>query len=125
MAVRRCGEGPGFLWKVIRRDGGGLFILAATPNRDQQRRMEVAAWGKRDHDPIQIWGPNLGGWDRSQIWDFVPVGNGFLIMSVDSDKCLNIPLGANPVDQEFLQQYTCARHANDTWRLERRLLECR
>lgn len=120
VAIRRCGSQPGFLWRIIRRDGGGLHILAAS-RADEERRMEVADFNKNNGGRIQMWSANIyGAGYRSQTWDFFPVaGGGSLIISVDSGKCLNIPLGTgSPLDQLFLQQFTCTRVANDTWTVE-------
>lgn len=86
--------------------------------------MEVADFNKNDGATIQIWGANAGNGFRSQTWDFFPVtnslngANGVMIISVDSGKCLNVPLGRNRLDQEVAQLFTCARVPNDTWRVE-------
>lgn len=106
-----------FLWKIVRRDGGGLFIISAM-DIDRERRMEVADFGKDNGAAIQIWGANVGNGYRSQTWDFFPATNGVMIISVDSGKCLNVPLGRNRLDQEVLQQFTCERRPNDTWQIE-------
>lgn len=120
VAVRRCGNRPGFLWKIVRRDGGGVHIIPAS--NGEERRMDVEGFSKNNHARIQIWSPNWHGQGfRNQTWDFFPAGDGtnFLIISVDSGKCLNIPLGTGtPLDQLFLQQFTCSRAANDTWTIE-------
>jgi len=112
-----------FLWRIIRHDGGGLYIRPAAAER-ADRRMEVADFNKSDGAAIQIWGANAGNGYRSQTWDLFPVTNpftgvnGFMIISVDSGKCLNVPLGRSPLDQEVAQLFTCARALNDTWRIE-------
>lgn len=121
VAIRRCGGRPGFLWRINRRDGGGLHIIAASQGTEE-KRMDVEGWGKHDGARIHMWSPNWHGVGyRNQTWDFFPStrGDGFQIISVDSGKCLNIPLGTGtPVDQLFLQQFTCSNAVNDTWRIE-------
>ena len=84
----------------------------------QERRLEVADFNSNDGARIQIWGPNVADGYRSQTWDFLPVKDSAMIVNVHSGKCLNIPIGRNPLNQEFLQQFTCSGAPNDTWRLE-------
>ncbi|HLM56577.1 MAG TPA: RICIN domain-containing protein [Pyrinomonadaceae bacterium] len=122
VAVRRCGNLPGFLWKITRRDGGGLHILTAIQG-SEARRMDVQDFGKHDGARIHLWSPNVHGIGyRNQTWDFFPSNRGdgsFHIISVDSGKCLNIPLGTGtPLDQLFLQQFACSHAINDTWRIQ-------
>ena len=121
VAVRRCGNLPGFLWRVVRRDGGGLHISTAIQG-SEERRMDVQDFSKNNGARIHLWSPNIyGAGYRNQTWDFFPSnrGDGDLIISVDSGKCLNIPLGTGtPLDQLFLQQFTCSHAVNDTWRIQ-------
>ena len=125
VSLRPCTQetsDPGFLWKIVRRDGGGLHIISAMSG--QERRMEVADYSKVNGGTIQMWGPNASDGYRNQTWDFFPVDPentgvlSFLIINVDSGKCLNVPLGRNRLDQEFLQQFTCERRPNDIWIVE-------
>ena len=92
--------------------------------------MEVADYKKDDGAAIRMWGRNtgVGDWYRNQTWDFFTPNSplsGVMIISVDSGKCLNVPLGRAPLDQEVLQLFTCSRTPddrwgarNDTWRIE-------
>jgi hypothetical protein len=119
VALRPCTQetsDPGFLWKIVRRDGGGLYIMSATSG--QERRMEVADYSKYNEGSIQIWGPNIGDAYRNQTWDFFPVGTSSLIVGVDSGLCMAVPLGRNRLDQEFLIQYTCSGAPNFRWQVE-------
>jgi len=119
VALRPCTQqtsDPGFLWKIVRRDGGGLHLISATSG--EERRMEVADFSKFDGGAVQIWGPNIGEGYRSQTWDFFPAAGGSLIVNVDSGKCLAVPLGRNRLDQEFMIQYSCSRAQNFTWQVE-------
>ena len=108
-----------FLWRISRRDGGGVNILSLL--NGAKKRMEVADFSRADGGTIQIWGPNFGDGYRSQTWDFVPVPGGNLIVNVDSGKCLAVPLGRNRLDQEVPIQYTCSRAANFVWMVQSRL----
>jgi hypothetical protein len=119
VALRPCTPAtsdPGFLWKIIRRDGGGLYITSATSG--QERRMEVADYNKRNGGAIQMWGPNEGNGYRSQTWDFFPVGTNAMIVGVDSGLCMAVPLGSNRLDQEFLIQFNCSTARNFLWQVE-------
>lgn len=119
VGLRPCTEqtaDQAFLWQIRRRDGGGIYITAAS--RGEERRMEVADFNRYDGGVVQIWGPNIADGYRSQAWDFFPANGGVLIVNVNSGKCLSAPMGRNPLDQEFAQQYTCTRAANDTWVIE-------
>ena len=120
VGLRPCTEqttDQAFLWRIRLRDGGGAYITAAS--RSDERRMEVADFSRGNGGVVQIWGPNVADGYKSQAWDFFPVAGGaVMIVNVNSGKCLNVPLGRNPLDQEFVQQYSCARAANDTWVIE-------
>jgi hypothetical protein len=119
VGLRPCTEqtaDQAFLWKITRRAGGGVYITAAS--RAEERRMEVADFGTGNGALVQIWGPNALEGYRPQAWDFFPVAGGVMIVNINSGKCLNVPLGRNPLDQELVQQFTCARAANDTWVIE-------
>ena len=119
VGLRPCTEqtaDQAFLWKITRRDGGGVYITAAS--RGEERRMEVADFNRSDGGVVQIWGPNALDGYRSQAWDFFPAAGGIMIVNINSGKCLNVPMGRNPLDQELVQQFTCARAANDTWIIE-------
>ena len=119
VGLRPCTEqtaDQAFLWKITRRDGGGVYITAAS--RGEDRRMEVADFNRFDGGVVQIWGPNALDGYRSQAWDFFPAAGGIMIVNINSGKCLNVPMGRNPLDQELVQQFTCARAANDTWIIE-------
>jgi hypothetical protein len=108
-----------FLWRITRRDGGGVNILSLL--NGAKKRMEVADFSRADGGTIQMWGENFGDGYRSQTWDFVPVPGGNLIVNVDSGKCLAVPLGRNPLDQEVPIQYTCSRASNFVWMVQSRL----
>jgi hypothetical protein len=108
-----------FLWRITRHDGGGVNILSLL--NGAKKRMEVADFNKADGGTIQMWGENFGNGYRSQTWDFVPVPGGNLIVNVDSGKCLAVPLGRNPLDQEVPIQYTCSRATNFVWTVQSRL----
>jgi len=119
IALRPCAQDtsdPGFLWKIVRRDGGGLYITSATSG--QERRMEVADFSKTNGGAIQMWGANIGDAYRSQTWDFFPVGGSAQIIGIDSGLCMAVPLGRNRLDQEFLIQYVCSRASNFMWQVE-------
>jgi hypothetical protein len=119
VALRPCTQqtsDPGFLWKIVRRDGGGLYITSATSG--QERRMEVADFSKVNGGNIQIWGPNAGDAYRSQTWDFFPTGSGSLIVGVDSGLCLAVPLGRSRLDQEVAIQFVCSAAQNFLWNVE-------
>ena len=122
LALRPCAKDESryeYLWKITRRDGGGVNILSLL--NGATKRMEVADFSKSDGATIQIWGPNFGDGYRSQTWDFVPVPGGNLIVNVESGKCLAVPLGRNRLDQEVPIQYTCSRAANFVWTVQSRL----
>jgi len=122
LALRPCAEDESryeFLWKITRRDGGGVNILSLL--NGATKRMEVADFNKSDGAAIQIWGPNFGDGYRSQTWDFIPVPGGNLIVNVESGKCLAVPLGRNRLDQEVPIQYTCSRATNFIWTVQSRL----
>ena len=122
LSLRTCGSDESrqeFLWRIMRRDGGGLNILSTL--NDAKKRVEVADFSKSDGATIQIWGPNFNDGYRSQTWDFVPVPGGNLIVNVESGKCLAVPLGRNRLDQEVPIQYTCSRASNFVWRVESKL----
>ena len=122
LALRPCAADESryeFLWKITRRDGGGVNILSLL--NGATKRMEVADFSKSDGATIQIWGPNFGDGYRSQTWDFVPVPGGNLIVNVESGKCLAVPLGRNRLDQEVPIQYTCSRATNFVWTVQSRL----
>ena len=108
-----------FLWRITRRDGGGVNVLSLL--NGAKKRMEVADFSRVDGGTIQMWGENFGNGYRSQTWDFVPVPGGNLIVNVDSGKCLAVPLGRNPLDQEVPIQYTCSRATNFVWTVQSRL----
>ena len=122
LLLRPCGADESryeYLWKINRRDGGGVNILSLL--NGAKKRMEVADFNKGDGATIQMWGENFGDGYRSQTWDFVPVPGGNLIVNVDSGKCLAVPLGRNPLDQEVPIQYTCSRATNFVWLVQSRL----
>jgi hypothetical protein len=122
LALRPCAPDESryeYLWRLTRRDGGGVNILSLL--NGATKRMEVADFSKSDGATIQIWGPNFGDGYRSQTWDFVPVPGGNLIVNVESGKCLAVPLGRNRLDQEVPIQYTCSRASNFVWMVQSRL----
>jgi hypothetical protein len=118
VAVRACPSGtaavdPGFLWRARRTVDGAWWITSARTR--EERRIEVQHAGKENHARILIWGPAAPLFDKQQIWSFLPVDDGFRIVGLDSGKCLNVPLGRRPLNEEEVQLYDCEAAPNSTW----------
>ena len=125
--IRSCpggGSSPhlGFLWRA-RRTVDGAWLITSLLTRDE-RRIEVQRAGKDNGSSVIIWGPAAPLFDKQQIWSFLPVQNGFRIIGLDSGKCLNVPLGRSPLNQESLQIFRCDDTRNNEWTIRPVLSSC-
>jgi hypothetical protein len=125
--IRSCpspGSSPnlGFLWRA-KRTVDGAWLITSLLSRDE-RRIEVERAGKDNGSAVIIWAPAAALFDKQQIWSFLPVQSGFKIVGLDSGKCLNVPLGRVPVNQQSLQIYQCEDAANNEWTLRPILNAC-